>query len=168
MILSKGIIDVFRASKESKSSHRFIIIAPYEKNYFFKEMIDQNTIDKFDNNKLILIDRFVSDIKPYLALCDVAIYPSNYREGIPRFLIEALAFRKPIITKKTPGCKATVSEFKNGLFINNYKDINKKLDYIFEKKTRYKNYCDVSGKLFESRFESKIIVKQTIEVYEKN
>ena len=46
---------------------------------FFKEMINQNTIDKFDNNKLILIDRFVSDIKPYLALCDVAIYPSNYR-----------------------------------------------------------------------------------------
>lgn len=168
MILSKGIIDVFKASKESKSSHRFIIIAPYEKNYFFKEMIDQNTIDKFNNNRLILIDRFVSDIKPYLALCDIAIYPSNYREGIPRFLIEALAFRKPIITKKTPGCKSTVSEFKNGLFINNYKDINKKLDYIFKKKTRYKDYCEESGRLFELRFESKIIVKQTIALYEKN
>ncbi len=167
MIISKGIIDVLKASKECKKNYRFIVIAPRENNYFFKEEINQKIINKYSNDKLVLINKFINDIRPFLALSHIALYPSNYREGIPRFLIEALAFGKPIITKKNPGCKVTVEENKNGLFFNNYKEINNKINYLLSLKSKYKLYSGNSYKLFKLRFDSKIIVKNTVEIYEK-
>ena len=36
---------------------------------------------------------------------DFVIYPTLYREGVPRFLIQALYFEKPIITTNMPGSR---------------------------------------------------------------
>lgn len=168
LIVSKGIIDLLKASKENKLKVKFIIIAPREKNYFFNESINQSEINKYKNSKLILIDKYINDIRPFLSISDLVIYPSNYREGIPRFLIEALAFSKPILTKKNPGCKETVIEYQNGLFIKNYKDINKKIEYIFKNNKRYKSYCKKSFEIFNLRFKSSLVINKMILLYEKS
>ena len=168
LIVSKGIIDLLKASKENKLKVKFIIIAPKEKNYFFNESINQSIINKYKNSKLVLIDKYINDIRPFLSISDLVIYPSNYREGIPRFLIEALAFSKPILTKKNPGCKETVIEYQNGLFIKNYKDINKKIEYIFKNNKRYKSYCKKSFEIFNLRFKSSLVINKMILLYEKS
>lgn len=49
----------------------------------------------------------VADIKPLLASCTVAVLPS-YREGTPRFLLEAMATGRPVVTTDVPGCRETV------------------------------------------------------------
>jgi glycosyltransferase involved in cell wall biosynthesis len=58
------------------------------------------------------------DIKELLSISNVFIYPSYYREGIPRSILEALAMGKVIITTKTAGCNLTVIENMNGLLIS--------------------------------------------------
>ena len=46
---------------------------------------------------------------------DIVIYPTLYREGVPRFLIQALYFGKPIITTNMPGSRECFD--KNGILL---------------------------------------------------
>ncbi len=49
--------------------------------------------------------------------CSVFIYPSYYREGVPRALLEALACGRPVITTDEVGCKEAVIDQENGFKI---------------------------------------------------
>jgi|SaaInlStandDraft_1057018.scaffolds.fasta_scaffold03629_3 glycosyltransferase involved in cell wall biosynthesis len=58
-----------------------------------------------------------SDVNKLLALSDVSILPTYYREGTPRFLLESMAMGKPIITTDMPGCNHLVPNDENGILI---------------------------------------------------
>lgn len=58
-----------------------------------------------------------SDINNLLAISDVAILPTYYREGTPRFLLESMAMSKPIITTDMPGCNHLIPFGNNGILI---------------------------------------------------
>ena len=47
----------------------------------------------------------------------IVVLPTNYREGVPRTLIEAAASGKPIITTDLPGCRDIVRHGINGILI---------------------------------------------------
>lgn len=47
---------------------------------------------------------------------DFIIYPTLYREGVPRFLIQALYFGKPIISTDMPGARECFDN--NGILLN--------------------------------------------------
>ena len=57
------------------------------------------------------------DIKEILALTDIFVNPSSYREGVPRTNLEALAMGKPVVTANGPGCRDTVVEGATGFLI---------------------------------------------------
>ena len=47
---------------------------------------------------------FCNDVEAEIVKCNYAYFPSRYREGSPRFLIEASSYGLNIITTKAPGC----------------------------------------------------------------
>ena len=57
------------------------------------------------------------DIPEIISLSDVSILPTYYREGTPRFLLESMAMKKPIITTKMPGCDHLIYNNENGILI---------------------------------------------------
>lgn len=57
------------------------------------------------------------DIQNVLALSDIFVYPSFYREGIPRALLEAASMGLPIVTVDSPGCREVVEPGKNGYIV---------------------------------------------------
>jgi glycosyltransferase involved in cell wall biosynthesis len=57
------------------------------------------------------------DIPALLALSDVFVLPSYYREGVPRVLLEAGAMGLPLITTDMPGCRDVVKDGWNGLLV---------------------------------------------------
>jgi len=52
-----------------------------------------------------------------LAAAHVACLPSYYREGLPRFLIEAAAAGLPLVTTDATGCREAVEAGQNGLLV---------------------------------------------------
>lgn len=58
-----------------------------------------------------------SDIKQLLESCHIMAFPSYYREGVPRSLIEACAIGRPIVTCDSIGCKDAVDDGVNGFLI---------------------------------------------------
>jgi glycosyltransferase involved in cell wall biosynthesis len=60
----------------------------------------------------------VSDfIQKEISLAHVIVYPSYYREGIPKSLIESAAMSRPIITTNNVGCREVVQHGVNGFLI---------------------------------------------------
>lgn len=75
-----------------------------------------------------------NDINEIIALADVAVLPTFYREGTPRFLLEAMAMAKPILTTNMPGCNHLVQENKNGFLIEprSVEEVVKGLDFFMK------------------------------------
>jgi glycosyltransferase involved in cell wall biosynthesis len=72
------------------------------------------------------------DVVPILQQADVVVLPSEYHEGVPKSLLEALACGKPIITTNWKGCRDTVEHGVNGYIIErgDFLSFFKYLDYF--------------------------------------
>lgn len=58
-----------------------------------------------------------SDMPKVLKEADCFVFPTLYREGVPKVLLEASATAIPIITTQMPGCKDVVEDEKTGLLV---------------------------------------------------
>ncbi|NCA70778.1 MAG: glycosyltransferase family 1 protein [Sphingobacteriia bacterium] len=58
-----------------------------------------------------------ADIASVLAQAQIACLPSYYREGLPKFLIEAAATGLPLVTTDSIGCREAVIPEVNGLLV---------------------------------------------------
>lgn len=58
-----------------------------------------------------------SDVKELLQHSHLVVFPSYYREGVPKALIEASAVGRPIVTTDSVGCKDTVEHGRNGFLV---------------------------------------------------
>jgi glycosyltransferase involved in cell wall biosynthesis len=57
------------------------------------------------------------DVPALLAMADVFAFPTEYREGVPRVLLEAALARLPIVTTAMPGCVDVVRDGWNGFVV---------------------------------------------------
>lgn len=60
---------------------------------------------------------FTENINEINYLTDIACLPTYYREGVPRSLIEAMAFGKPFVVTDSVGCREIVIENYNGFLV---------------------------------------------------
>jgi len=58
-----------------------------------------------------------SDIPALLSLADVFAFPTEYREGVPRVLLEAALANMPIVTTDMPGCSDVIDDEWSGLLV---------------------------------------------------
>ncbi len=120
LIWEKGIDELTSAFKNLEEPYRrntrLLIVGWPDKDN--PRHVDDAYIDRFKNSDVISFLGKREDIPELLAISDVFIYPSYYREGIPRGILEALSMGLPIITTDMPGCKLTVAQEKNGYLIS--------------------------------------------------
>lgn len=58
-----------------------------------------------------------TDVRELLMKAHIVAFPSYYREGVPKSLIEASAIGRPIVTTNSVGCKDVVEDGVNGFLI---------------------------------------------------
>ena len=128
--------------------------------------VDQEYIDSFYDVGQISFLGKIEDVRNVLSLSDVFIYPSYYREGIPRGILEALSMGLPIITTNTPGCNLTVENKKNGFLIKpkSSKAIQESVLKILEKKN-LNSMGDESRNIANEKFSNEIIYSLFENVY---
>ena len=79
-------------------------------------MLFQKILEYHDNN-IITYFSASDDVVPFIQQADVIVLPSEYHEGVPRSLLEAMACAKPIVTTDWKGCRDTVDDRVNGILI---------------------------------------------------
>ena len=108
-----------------------------------------------------------SNVNEILSAADVFIFPSYYREGIPRCLLEALSTGLPIITSNMPGCDLTVVENKNGFLVQpkSVEAIIQAIVQIVNLRTDFVKMGEVSRDLAITRFAEEVIFSEISSVY---
>jgi len=124
----------------------------------------QTYLDKSD--KINFVGK-VMDIRPYLCKISVFVLPSYYREGVPRSILEAMAYKKPIITCDTIGCRTTTKDNYNGFLIEprDYEQLANSMNYFVENPKELQRMGNNSFQRILSVFESSKIIDKTLKVY---
>lgn len=118
MVWSKGVKEFIMASEvlaEKYPNVVFILVAPLDRES--PEAVPEEYLISHKSKNLKIIPTFRSDVKEIMALSDIIVLPSYYREGVPRTLLEALALSKPVVTTNNVGCKEVVEDGKNGFIV---------------------------------------------------
>jgi glycosyltransferase involved in cell wall biosynthesis len=118
LIWEKGIDELMESFKIIHSSHKNakLLIVGWS-DHDNPRHVPKSYIDKWNGKHNITFLGRKENIRELLVASDVFIYPSYYREGIPRGILEALSMGLPVITTTTPGCKLTVVHGENGYLI---------------------------------------------------
>ena len=118
MVREKGICDLIEAAEllkpEFDGKIEFILcgrLTP-NKNSVTAEYLDSHC----DGNYLQWLGER-NDIHDLLKSSHIMAFPSYYREGVPKSLIEASAIGRPIVTCNSTGCKDVVTDGINGYLV---------------------------------------------------
>jgi glycosyltransferase involved in cell wall biosynthesis len=79
--------------------------------------IRQSELEQLCDGRYIRWMGYRSDVRELLMQAHLVAFPSYYREGVPKSLIEACAVGRPIITTTSIGCKDTVDDGVNGFLV---------------------------------------------------
>jgi glycosyltransferase involved in cell wall biosynthesis len=92
---------------------RFLLVGPRGSEGDFA--VSKEEIDRHAPYVMALGQR--SDVPSLLALANVFAFPTEYREGVPRALLEAALAGLPIVTTRMPGCTDVVRHGWSGFLV---------------------------------------------------
>lgn len=103
-----------------------------------------------------------SDVRNEISQADCIIFPSFYREGVPRSLIESAAMGKPILTTDNVGCRDIVENGYNG-YLADPKSVESMLGIVEKFLNLSKNQQERLGengrKKVVEQFDERIVIK---------
>ena len=107
-------------------------------------------------------------MRELLALSDIFVLPTYYREGVPRVLLEASAMGLGLITTNMPGCRDVVIDDYNGKLvpINRERDLASNMIYMAEDVQKINIYKKNSQKKVQE-FDLSVVVKGYDKIYKR-
>ncbi len=109
------------------------------------------------------------DIKELLQQSSIMCFPSYYREGVPKSLIEASAIGRPIITTDSVGCRDTVLDGKNGIIVppHSPQKLAQALKLLIDSPKLRESMGVVSRSIAERDYDVNDVASRHLEIYEK-
>ncbi len=156
---SKGLIEYVEAARIIKKKYPnaiFDVVGPID------NAVEENINDILENamkEGIVTYHGPTSDVPTWLEKCRFFVYPSFYREGVPRCAIQAIATGRPIITCDSPGCKETVIDGVNGFMIpaKDFSKLAEKMECLLLYPDESEKMALESRKYAEEKFDVTII-----------
>lgn len=116
IVSEKGINELIDAFKQLQKIHpdvTLLLVGPLEEHL---DPLREESMQEIKNNPNIISTGYQNDVRPYLAIADILVFPS-YREGFPNVVMQAGAMGLPSIVSNINGCNEIIEEGKNGFII---------------------------------------------------
>lgn len=170
MIVEKGIFVLVDAANKLRRKYEdrveFLICGGLDDN---PKAISKEELEQVCDGNYIQWLGYRTDVKELLQKCHIAAFPSYYKEGLPKSLIEACAIGRPIVTTNSIGCKEAVIDGYNGFLIP-IKDsdaLADKLEMLIENKELRQIMGINSRKYAEEYFSLNLVIKKHLEIYQE-
>jgi glycosyltransferase involved in cell wall biosynthesis len=168
LIRSKGVLEFAQAAKSTREQHPdtvFLLVGASD-----YQSVDVLTLDEQD-----LIRKSVTclgerkDVPELLAISDIFVLPTYYREGIPRVLLEAASMGLPIVATNVPGCTEVVEQDANGFLVpaRDVDTLRNAIETLVVDPSLRKRFGIASRQRAITRFDLSIIAGQTSEIYKQ-
>ena len=117
LVVDKGIVEllnVFATMQKTNESLRLILVGDYETAL---DPLPDETTRQIDNNPSVIRISWTEDVKYYMSLADLFVFPSH-REGFPNVLLQAGAMEVPLICSRIAGNVDIVTHGETGLIFD--------------------------------------------------
>lgn len=153
IVSNKGISELVKAFAQISTDYqhtKLLLVGSLEKEL---DPLDDATMKTMEENRNIILTGFQSDIRPYLAISNVFVFPS-YREGFPNVVIQAGAMELPSIVTDINGCNEIIADRINGFIIpvRNIDSLREKMVLYLTDKSTLQMHKSVVRNLIVSRF----------------
>lgn len=171
MVKKKGVIELIEAAerlrKEYEGRVEFWLCGRLAAN---ADAISREELEARCDGKYIKWLDFQKDIKSILEQCHIMAFPSYYREGVPKSLIDACAIGRPIVTTNSIGCKDVVDDGVSGFLVpvKDSEALARKLRLLIDDKELRLRMGLAARKKAEREFSLQNVVNRHLEIYVKN
>jgi glycosyltransferase involved in cell wall biosynthesis len=109
----------------------------------------------------------LTDVRPLLAKADLLLFPSYYREGLPRVILEAAASGLPTVAFDVPGVRDAVRDGETGYLVS-YPDIEaltQKVQELIEDSQKRLHMGLAARKMVEKEFDIRAVKERYLDIY---
>ena len=168
LVRYKGIVEYMDAARMIRKEYPntvFLLVGPRESEG--KQAVPAGLIEQYSDDILYLGKR--NDIRELLAISDIFVLPSYYREGVPRVLLEAGAMGLPLVTTDMPGCRDVVRDSWNGLLVppRDIKALAGSIAWLIRNKDQRKLMGERNKSYIRMNFNLDLVADAYAELYRK-
>lgn len=170
MVKEKGVSDLVEAAEMLRSKYEdkveFHLCGALSAN---PKAITEKELRSLCDDKYIRWFGFCRDVDERLRRCHIVAFPSYYREGVPKSLIEATATGRPIITCNSIGCKDVVDDGVNGFLIapKDTKALAERLEVLINDSDLRRRMGLAGRQKAEREFDIRHVVEEHLKLYAK-
>ena len=166
LVKDKGINELIKAFKKLNNSHKnikLLLLGAYENGL---DPLLPETNHEITNNSNILMQGWITDVRPYLAISDVLTFPS-YREGFPNTVMQACAMNVLCIVSNINGCNEIIKDQKNGIVIpvKSAEALNNAMETVLLDSDLRTKLTTESRVLIKKKYERNFVWKEILNEY---
>ena len=168
MLREKGVVVLAKAAEMLRAEYEnkvvFMLCGKLSDN---PKAMKKEEVEALCDGKYIQWLGHRDDVKELLKQCHIMAFPSYYREGVPKSLIEATAIGRPIVTTNSIGCKDTVDDGVNGFLIpvKDSKALAEKLRVLIEDPQLRAKMGEASRRKAEKEFSIETVIEKHLATY---
>lgn len=172
LLKKKGIgnfIELAAQTKKIEPNIKFCLAGPIikEKNLGFP----LKKIQIAQSEGYIQYVGMLDDVRPLISQRTIGCLLTKYKEGLPKSMIEFLAFGRPILISSFSGAKDLVPKDTNGLILDlcDNQWIENAIKFLLDlskNPTRYDQACDVSYSIAKENFNEEVGIGEYISLIE--
>ena len=168
MLWSKGVqesVDASRLLRERGIDHRLVLAGRCHPDN--PQSIPESTLKQWSASGAAEWVGHVSDVPELLASSTVFSFPTRYREGIPKILLEAAASGRAIVTANMPGCRDVINHDENGLMVpvRDARSLAEAVGALLQDPEKRKRLGAQARNDVVERFSKEIVQRQTLDGY---
>ena len=126
-------------------------------------------LNEWKKEEAVKILGFRSDIADLFSKSNIVIFPSSYREGLPKVLVEAAACGRAVVTTNAPGCRDAIIPNKTGILVpvKSAVAIADAAEYLINNSEIRKAFGKAGREFAEQVFDIENIVEEHLKIYRK-
>jgi len=169
IIKEKGILELIEACQSIVDDNIDLnLYIPSELSFHNRSLLKKEEKQNLRNKSWIKLLGQLPDLKHLYEDSHIVVLPS-WREGLSMSLLEASSMECTIITTNVPGCNDIVEHGKSGLLVplNNPMSIRLAILFLINNPSISKKFGKNARLSTTEKFNSEIVLSQTMSLYEK-
>lgn len=168
LVSDKGInelVAAFTNLSKHNSNCKLLLVGPFESEL---DPLNRETLDLISSNKSIISVGFQEDVRPYLTISNVFVFPSH-REGFPNVVLQAGAMNLPCIVTDICGSNEIIIPNGNGIIIpvKNEIAIFDTMQLLYHDKDLFQKLQSKSRVNIVSRFQQELVWNNLLKEYKR-
>lgn len=166
LVKDKGVnelVEAFISLKKKYPNIKLLMLGNFEAHL---SPLKPEIVKEIDSNNSIIYVGHQKDIRPYLKISDIFVFPS-YREGFPNVVLQAGAMGIPTIVSDINGCNEIIIDGLNGLIIpvKDEKILKKRMEVLMNDEALRKQLAAKSREMIITRYQRHKICEDLLQEY---